>query len=113
MMLADCVGQELPHSASVCREPAIQQPARKLLIAEKKLAARIHPSAVMSGVLSRSRKRYGGLASLLENFCRSQIDPFSVISLWVNRGLRVCGFRGAFPMIYTKSIASILRSFEG
>ena len=37
-----------------------------------------HPSTVMSGADARSRKRYGGFASLLENSCRSATDPITV-----------------------------------
>lgn len=37
----------------------------------------IHPRTVMGGAPARSRKRHGGFASLLSNFCHSRIDPNS------------------------------------
>jgi hypothetical protein len=39
-----------------------------------------HPSTVMSGADARSRKRYGGFASLLEKSCRSATDPIFAVS---------------------------------
>ncbi|WP_156454279.1 MULTISPECIES: hypothetical protein [unclassified Sphingomonas] len=40
----------------------------------------------MSGADARSRKRYGGFASLLEKSCRSATDPIVVISAFGQNG---------------------------